>query len=42
MRPGPKDVKLTILITGDELLELQRLTGASYFHEGEGSDFSSF
>ncbi len=26
MRPGPKDVKLTILITGDELLELQRFT----------------
>jgi hypothetical protein len=26
MKPGPNDVKLTILITGDELLELQRLT----------------
>jgi hypothetical protein len=26
MRPGPNDVKLTILITGDELLELQRFT----------------
>ena len=26
MKPGPNDVKLTILITGDELLELQRFT----------------
>ena len=26
MRPGPRDEKLTILITGDELLELQRFT----------------
>jgi hypothetical protein len=26
MRPGPKDVKLTILITGDELHELKRFT----------------
>ncbi len=26
MRPGPNDVKLTILITGDELHELQRFT----------------
>jgi hypothetical protein len=26
MRPGPNDVKLTILITGDELHELKRFT----------------
>ena len=26
MKPGPKDVKLTILITGDELHELKRFT----------------
>jgi hypothetical protein len=26
MRPGPKDVKLAILITGDELHELKRFT----------------
>src|SRR5271167_3280181 len=26
MRPGPKDGKLTILITGDELHELKRFT----------------
>jgi hypothetical protein len=26
MKPGPNDVKLTILITGDELLESQRFT----------------
>ncbi len=26
MRPGPNDVKLTILITGDELPELKRFT----------------
>ncbi len=26
MKPGPNDVKLKILITGDELLELQRFT----------------
>ena len=26
MKPGPNDVKLTILITGDELLELKRFT----------------
>ncbi len=26
MRPGPNDEKLTLLITGDELLELQRFT----------------
>jgi hypothetical protein len=26
MKPRPNDVKLTILITGDELLELQRFT----------------
>ena len=26
MRPGPNDVKLTILITGDELYELKRFT----------------
>ena len=27
MKPGPNDVKLTILITGDELHELKRFTG---------------
>ena len=26
MKPGPRDVKLTILITGDELHELKRFT----------------
>jgi hypothetical protein len=26
MKPGPNDVKLTILITGDELHELKRFT----------------
>ena len=26
MKPGPKDVKLKILITGDELHELKRFT----------------
>ena len=26
MKPGPNDVKLAILITGDELLELKRFT----------------
>ena len=26
MKPGPKDTKLTILITGDELHELKRFT----------------
>ena len=26
MKPGPNDVKLPILITGDELLEVQRFT----------------
>jgi hypothetical protein len=26
LRPGPNEVKLTILITGDELHELKRLT----------------
>ena len=36
MRPGPNDVKLTILMTGDELHELKRFT--IYMAEAFGLD----
>jgi hypothetical protein len=39
MKPGPKDVKLAILITGDELHELKRFTVdmAEAFRAGSGN-----
>lgn len=36
MKPGPRDVKVTILITGDELHELKRFT--IYMAEAFGLD----